>query len=420
MFDLDRWTEIYQTLAKNKLRTALTAFGVFWGIFMLIIMLGAGRGLKNGVQKGMGDMATNSMFMWTQRTSMPYKGFPRGRFYNFNNEDTRAMLQQIPEISQIAPRIQGYAQDGNNNVVRNERTGAYTIQGDMPAYNIIDPVKVTKGRFLNPNDVNLNRKVAVLGKKVVADLYNADEDPINSYIRLQGVYFQVIGVFESRKNDNQAEYDNQNIIIPFTTLQKTYNYGDAVGWYSITAKKGIPVSQMEAKIKQFLMKRHDIHPEDIRAIGSWNVEKEFTKMNNLFTGIAGLIWIVGIGTLLAGVIGISNIMLVVVRERTKEIGIQRAIGARPAVIIGQILTESTILTLIAGYGGLVAGVAIVEMVNYFLSMSGGSTGMFANPEVDFSIAVTALFIIVLCGLLAGIIPARKAIKIKPIEALRYE
>lgn len=420
MFDLDRWTEIYQTLAKNKLRTALTAFGVFWGIFMLIIMLGAGRGLKNGVQKGMGDMATNSMFMWTQRTSMPYKGFPRGRFYNFNNEDTRAMLQQIPEISQIAPRIQGYAQDGNNNVVRNERTGAYTIQGDMPAYNIIDPVKVTKGRFLNPNDVNLNRKVAVLGKKVVADLYKADEDPINSYIRLQGVYFQVIGVFESRKNDNQAEYDNQNIIIPFTTLQKTYNYGDAVGWYSITAKKGIPVSQMEAKIKQFLMKRHDIHPEDIRAIGSWNVEKEFTKMNNLFTGIAGLIWIVGIGTLLAGVIGISNIMLVVVRERAKEIGIQRAIGARPAVIIGQILTESTILTLIAGYGGLVAGVAIVEMVNYFLSMSGGSTGMFANPEVDFSIAVTALFIIVLCGLLAGIIPARKAIKIKPIEALRYE
>ncbi|HML85108.1 MAG TPA: ABC transporter permease, partial [Bacteroidales bacterium] len=389
-------------------------------IFMLIIMLGAGRGLKNGVQKGMGDMATNSMFMWSQRTSMPYKGFPRGRFYNFNNEDTRAMLQQIPEISQIAPRIQGYAQDGNNNVVRNERTGAYTIQGDMPAYNIIDPVKVTKGRFLNPNDVNLNRKVAVLGKKVVADLYKADEDPINSYIRLQGVYFQVIGVFESRKNDNQAEYDNQNIIIPFTTLQKTYNYGDAVGWYSITAKKGIPVSQMEAKIKQFLMKRHDIHPEDIRAIGSWNVEKEFTKMNNLFTGIAGLIWIVGIGTLLAGVIGISNIMLVVVRERTKEIGIQRAIGARPAVIIGQILTESTILTLIAGYGGLVAGVAIVEMVNYFLSMSGGSTGMFANPEVDFSIAVTALFIIVLCGLLAGIIPARKAIKIKPIEALRYE
>ncbi|MCE1168667.1 MAG: ABC transporter permease [Sphingobacteriia bacterium] len=420
MFDLDRWTEIYQTLAKNKLRTALTAFGVFWGIFMLIIMLGAGRGLEHGIQKGMGDMATNSMFMWTQRTSMPYKGFPRGRFFNFNNEDTRAMLQQIPEISQIAPRIQGYAQDGNNNVVRNERTGAYTIQGDMPAYNIIDPVKVTKGRFLNPNDVNSNRKVAVLGKKVVADLYKADEDPINTYIRLQGVYFQVIGVFESRKNDNQAEYDNQNIIIPFTTLQKTYNYGDAVGWYSITAKKGIPVSQMEAKIKQFLMKRHDIHPEDTRAIGSWNVEKEFTKMNNLFTGIAGLIWIVGIGTLLAGVIGISNIMLVVVRERTREIGIQRAIGARPAVIIGQILSESTILTLIAGYAGLVAGVAIVELVNYLLSMSGGNTGMFANPEVDFSIAITALIVIVFCGLIAGIIPARKAIKIKPIEALRYE
>lgn len=420
MFDLDRWNEIIQTLKKNKLRTFFTAFGVFWGIFMLMIMLGAGEGLRKGVSTGMGDLATNSMFMWTQQTSMPYKGFPRGRNYNFNNDDTKALLDNVQEIEYIAPRLQGYGGDGTNNVVRGERTGGYTIQGDYPAYNLIDPMNVLKGRFLNENDITDYRKVAVIGTKVVNDLFKPDEEPLGQYLRIQGVYFQIIGVTSSKKNDRQGEQDNQTIIIPFTTLQRTYNYGDVVGWYSITAKKEHSVADMEEKIKAFMRSRHGIHPDDKRAIGSFNVQNEYTKMTRLFAGIAGLIWIVGIGTLLAGVIGISNIMLVVVRERTKEIGIQRAIGASPWNIMSQIITESVFLTTFAGYFGLAAGVGVIELVNKALAAQANTGAMFRDPSVSFNLAVMALSILVLSGIFAGIIPARKAVRVKPIDALRFE
>lgn len=420
MFDLDRWQEIYITLKKNKVRTFFTAFGVFWGIFMLIIMLGSGNGLQNGANAGFGDMATNSMFMWTQQTSMPYKGLPRGRYYNFDNSDTRALTDQIPEIEYIAPRLQGWAGEGGNNVIRAERTGAYTIQGDYPAYNLIEPLNILKGRFINQGDIDEKRKICVIGERVKNELFNKDEDPIGQYIQVQGVYFQVCGIFSSRKKDRQAEQENQTVMLPFTTLQKTYNYGDRVGWYSITAKKGIAVSSMEEKIKSLMRQRHKIHPDDKRAVGSFNLENEYLKMQRLFSGISILVWIVGIGTLMAGVIGISNIMLVVVKERTREIGVQRAIGASPWIIVSQIIMESVILTSFAGYFGLVAGVGVLEAVNMAISGMNTETMMFANPGVSFQVAVTALIILVFSGALAGIIPARKAVTIKPIDALRYE
>ena len=420
MFDIDRWQEIYSALKKNKLRTFFTAFGVFWGIFMLIIMLGSGEGLQNGVNQGMGDMATNSLFMWTRRTTIPYKGFPRGRFFRFKNNDTKALIDNIPEIENIAPRLQGWGGDGNNNVIRKERTGAFTIQGDYPEYNIIDPVEIIKGRFINYNDIRDKRKVAVIGTRVFNEMFAPDEDPINQYLRIQGVYFKVIGMFKSKKNDQQADRENQQIFLPFTTLQKTYNYGDMVGWYSITAKKDFSVSLVEEKAKTLLKSRHNIAPNDDRAIGSFNVETEFKKMTNLFAGINGLIWIVGIGTLLAGVIGVSNIMLIVVKERTKEIGIQRAIGATPINIISQIITESVFLTSIAGYFGLAIGVGVLELINYLLIKTGDDTSMFANPEVDFNKAITALIILIISGAFAGLIPAKRAVSIKPIDALRDE
>ena len=420
MFDLDRWQEIFSTLKKNKLRTFFTAFGVFWGIFMLIIMLGSGKGLHNGVSTGMGDMATNSMFMWTRRTTVPYKGFPRGRFYRFRNNDTQALIDNIPEIEHIAPRLQGWGGNGDNNVIRGERTGAFTIQGDYPAYNIIDPVKILSGRFINKIDIDEKRKIAVIGIRVVDEMFKPGENPIGQYLRIQGVYFKVAGTFQSKKNDHGAERENQQICIPFTTLQKTYNYGDIVGWYAITAKSNSSVSLVEEKAKALMKTRHRISPDDDRAIGSFNVESEFKKMTNLFAGINGLIWIVGIGTLLAGVIGVSNIMLIVVKERTKEIGIQRAIGATPLNIITQIITESVFLTTLAGYLGLTIGVGIVELVNYILVKSGADTAMFNNPEVDFDKAITALTVLVIAGALAGFIPAKKAVSIKPIDAIRNE
>lgn len=420
IFDLDKWHEIYFALRKNPLRTFFTAFGVFWGIFMLIIMMGAGKGLYNGASKDLGDMSTNSVFMWTRRTTLPYQGFPRNRSYRFNNDDTKALVDNIPEIKYIAPRLQGWSSDGNNNVIRGDRTGAFNIQGDYPEINYIDPVNITKGRFINYNDIDNKRKVAVIGLRVYNEMFESGEEPIGQYLKIQGVYFKVVGLFQSKKNDQQADRENQAIFIPFTTLQQVYNYGDVVGWYSITAKDDVHVAVVESKAKALLRKRHHIHPDDDRAIGSFNMDKEWSKMTNLFTGIRGLIWIVGIGTLLAGVIGVSNIMLIVVKERTKEIGIQRAIGAPPLLIIMQIIIESVLLTSFAGYFGLAIGVGLLELVNYFLVSSGASSNMFTNPSVDFDKAVMALSILVVSGIFAGMIPARRAISIKPIDALRDE
>lgn len=386
---------------------------------MLAIMMGSGTGLEHAVYRDMGDMATNSVFVWTQRTTMPYKGFDRGRYYNFRNSDTEALIEKIPEIKYIGPRIQGRTRNDNNNVVRGERTGAFTIQGDYPAYNLIDPVGVRQGRFINELDISQNRKVCVIGNRVRNEMFSPDEDPIGHYLRIQGVYFKVVGVFASTK-PHRGEYEDQVIYLPFTTLQRTYNYGDIVGWYSITSEDNVPVSVVEEKAKALLRQRHSIHPDDERAVGSFNLENEFNKMNSLFAGINGLIWIVGIGTLLAGVIGVSNIMLIIVKERTKEIGIQRAIGATPWSIISQVIMESVILTTIAGYVGLVLGVGIVEGVNYLLVTTGADGSMFTNPEVNFSVAVKALEVLVVAGILAGLVPAYRAVSMKPIDALRNE
>lgn len=420
-FDADKWQEIYFALKQNKLRTFFTAFGVFWGIFMLIIMLGSGKGLNNGATQGMGDMATNSMFMWTQQTTVPYKGFPRGRRYSFNNDDTKALRDNIPEIEYIAPRLQVFSRgDNSNNVVRGERTAAFTIQGDYPEYNLIDPCNILQGRFINDLDIEEKRKNVVIGTRVLEEMFEISESPIGENLRIQGVYFKVVGVFSSKKNDRQAEQENSQIVMPFTTMQQTYNMGDRVGWYSITAKEGYSSSVVLDKAKELMKTRHSIAPNDDRAIGSFNLEEEFRKMTTLFTGIDGLIWIVGIGTLLAGVIGVSNIMLIVVKERTKEIGIQRAIGATPILIKTQIILESVLLTTIAGYVGLVLGVGLLELINNILIQTNASTDMFNNPSVDFNKAIFALAILIISGALAGLIPAQRAVQMKPIDALRDE
>lgn len=418
--DADKWQEIFYALKQNKLRTFFTAFGVFWGIFMLIIMLGSGKGLRNGTTQGMGDFATNSMFMWTQQTTIPYKGFPRGRRYNFNNDDTQALKDNIPEIQYIAPRLQVFTRGENNNVVRGERTAAFTIQGDYPEYNLIDPANIEQGRFINRLDIEQKRKNVVIGTRVYQEMFEMGEDPIGESIRIQGVYFKVVGVASSKKNNRQAEQENSQIVMPFTTMQQTYNMGNRVGWYSITAKEGISASLILEQATEIMKTRHSISPDDDRAVGSFNLEEEFRKMTTLFSGIDGLIWIVGIGTLLAGIIGVSNIMLIVVKERTKEIGIQRAIGATPLLIKTQIILESVFLTTMAGYIGLAMGVGVIELINNILISSGASTDMFHNPQVDFNKAISALIILVFAGGLAGLIPAHRATQMKPIDALRDE
>jgi putative ABC transport system permease protein len=391
---------------------------------MLVIMLGSGKGLKNGAYDGMGGFATNSAFVWAQRTTMPYKGFKKGRHYDFTNSDTKALRDQIPELETIAPRLQPrFWRNESNNVVRGLKTGAFNIFGDFPEFNKIDPVTILQGRYINNEDIQLKRKVAVIGVRVKDVLFEPKENPIGDYIRIKGVYFMVVGVYKSQHKGGQAEWQETTIDLPLTTLQQTYNYGDAVGWYGITSRSDVPVSVVEEKVKDLLRRRHFIDPTDKEAVGSFNVEKEFKKMNVLFLGINVLVWIVGIGTLLAGVIGVSNIMLIIVKERTKEIGIQRAIGAKPGNIISQIIMESVFLTSLAGYLGLLLGVFVIELLNYGLekaSAGRSEESMFTRPEIDFSVAITALLILIICGALAGLIPAKRAINIKPIDALRYE
>ncbi len=420
IFDIDNWQEIFSSLKKNKVRTFFTSFGVFWGIFMLVVMIGSGNGLKNGVMDDFGDFATNSFFMWTQRTSMPYKGFNRGRRFNFHNEDVKYLKDNVPEIGLIAPRLQAGGYRGASNVVRGKETGAFNIYGDTPEFNKINPYTIVKGRFLNHKDLTDKRKVAVIGTSVVDILFKPGEEPIGEYIRIQGVYFKVVGVIKSRQKGNEAERDENSIFLPFTTMQKTYNYGDIIGWFAITSKDNVPASEAEEKTIKVLKQKYKIHPDDTQAIGHFNVEKEFKKMNGLFGGINMLIWIVGAGTLLAGAIGVSNIMLIIIKERTKEIGVKRALGATPAEIVVQIILESVFLTALAGIIGMTIGVALLAAINYFMINNNIEADMFLNPEISFKTAVSALVILILSGVFAGLIPARRAISIKPVEALRDE
>lgn len=417
MIDIDKWNEIFSALKKNKLRTFLTAFGVFWGIFMLVIMLGSGNGLENAVFYNMGDFATNSCFMYTRETSIPYKGFPRGRRFNFTNSDTKALRQQIQKIKYLSPRLRDESGTEGDNAVRGNKAGAFSIMGDAPDWNKIDPVNITAGRYLNEIDILEKRKVIVIGKTVVNELFKTGENPIGQTIRISGIYFTVVGTFKSKKSGQRAENEEQNIHMPYTTLQRIYNYGDVVGWYGIVTYDNVPVSYVEEKSKQILKKRHAVHPDDDRAIGSDNVEEEFKKLHGLFFGISTLIWIVGIGTLMAGVIGVSNIMLVIVKERTKEIGIQRALGAKPVEIIRQIINEAVFLTSVAGCIGLAAGVWLIELINKAIGEGGD---MFRNPEVNFNIAVVALVVLIISGAFAGMLPATRAVRVKPIDAIRDE
>lgn len=419
MLDRDLWQEVFHILKKNKTRTVLTGFGVFWGIFMLVVMLGAGKGLENGVFYGVGDLALNSLFIWTNSTTKPYEGFDRGRYWYFTNEDTQALLDNIHEIEVLAPRL-NYMR-GDIEIFRNNRSDTFRIMGDTPEYLKIEPLTGVSGRFINNKDLKERRKVIAIGQRVREVLFEPDEEPLGKYLKINGIYFQVVGVFKSRRPPNNGgDSQNKTILMPFTTLQQAQNRGNYVGYYAVLARPGIQVKALEEKMKRFLAKRHKVSPDDNLAFGTDNIEEEFQDLNNLFTGITLLSWIVGTLTLFAGVIGTSNIMLVIVKERTKEIGIQRALGATPVRIIRQIVTESIFLNTVAGYVGLLLSAGLVELIAYILRKGQVETFFFHNPEVDLKVVTLALIILIISGAIAGFLPARRAIAIKPIDALRSE
>jgi len=421
MFDRDKWAEILEALTANTFRTILTAFGVFWGIFILVILLAAGKGLENGVKKGFAGMATNTMFMWTQATSKPYKGLPKTRQFNFQNSDVQALKEKFPDLLYVSPRNQLGGFRGANNVVRGTKTAAFNVYGDYPEYVNQESMDIVRGRFVNYQDIELNRKVAIVGQGVINGLYEKAEEVIGTYIKVNGVNFMIVGVYKSKSNNNgDAESAQKNIFVPFTAFQQAFNYGDKVGWMALTANDNASITDLKPKILDFLKSRHSISPDDERAIGNFDLFAEFSKILGLFSILKFIAYFVGTLVLLSGVIGISNIMLIVVKERTKEIGIRRALGATPAAIRSQILLEAIFLTISAGMFGIAVATGVLVIVNKVLDSMPSEGMMFANPSVDLSVVFFALIILVGSGLLAGFIPAQTAIKVKPVDALRTE
>jgi len=415
-FDLDRWVEIWFTITHNKSRSFLTAFGVFWGMFMLVVMVGAGVALQRGMSSQIEGFATNSCFIWADQTTEPYKGFKKGRSWNMENEDIPMLLNKVPEIQYLAPVLFGDA-GGKNNVTRNEKAGSYSIKGNSPAYNEIDESKMIYGRYINDIDMVEKRKVCILGERVYEVLFPKDENPIGKSIQVNGIYFQVIGVARHTSHINIGGEAEESVVLPFSTMQQAFNQGNVVHFMAVTAKPGIKVKVIEDKIHAAMKAKHNIAPNDAKAVGGFNIEDQFNMFLYLGIGIGVLIWVVGLGTLFAGAVGVSNIMLVTVRERTKEIGIRRALGATPTDIIRQILSESIVLTLIAGISGLMFGVGLLSLVGIALSQG---DQFFKDPQISFSVAIGALFILLVIGTLAGFIPANRAMNIKPIEAIREE
>ncbi|UPZ17400.1 ABC transporter permease [Flavobacterium humidisoli] len=421
MFKKDNWDEILQALTANPFRTILTAFGVFWGIFILVILLAAGNGLENGIKKGFDGIATNTMFMWSQTTSKAYKGLPKTRRYDFRNSDVTALKAALPDLLYVSPRNQLGDFNGTNNVVRGTKTSAFTIYGDYPELIKQQPMDIIKGRFVNQQDIEQKRKVCVIGKGVISELYGKEEEAVGTYIKINSINFMVVGVYKSKQQGGNAEQEQKNIFIPFTTFQQAFNYGDKVGWMALTAKDETSITDLKPKILEIIKALHSINPTDDRAVGNFDLYEQFNKVQSLFNILKVIAYFVGTLVLISGVIGISNIMLIVVKERTKEIGIRRALGATPGAIRGQILSESIFLTIISGMLGIAVATGIIALLNMALdSMPQGENTMFANPTVDLGVVFVALIILVGSGLLAGFIPAQTAINVKPVDALRTE
>ena len=421
MFSRDKWNEIIESLTSNVFRTILTAFGVFWGIFILVILLAAGNGLENGVKQGFSGIATNSMFMWAQTTTKPYEGLPKGRRYNFKVSDVKAIDQNVEGLKYISPRNQLGGFGGANNVTRGLKSGAYNVYGDYPEIINQEPMNIVKGRFINQNDIDNKRKVAVIGTGVQKGLYDYGEEVLGSYVKVQGVNFMVIGMYEkTSSNRGDIEEAQKQIFVPFTAFSQAFNMGNRVGWMAITADDNNSITNLKSEVFEVIKKRHRINPEDDSAIGNFDLFEMFSKVNGLFVALNAVAYIVGILVLISGVIGISNIMLIVVKERTKEIGVRRALGATPWQIRGQILLESVFLTMIAGMAGITFATIIIYILNIVFDPATTPDTMFLNPSVDFVTVLVALGILIFSGLLAGFIPAQNAIRVKPVDALRTE
>ena len=408
MFNREIWNEIFATISANRLRTFLTAFSVAWGIFILIILLGAGQGLRNGAQKQFESDAVNSIWINGGTTSIAYAGFQPGREIELNNEDYNSTHIKSPENKITAASVG----EGNKTLVYKNKNGSFFTRSCMPDHDYLENCKIVEGRFVNNNDIDQVRKVAVIGLPVQEALF-VNEKPIGKYISVDGIPFKVIGTFT-----DPGRGDNDRIYIPVSTMQRAFNGQNKLNviWLSTGDATIEAGNSLADEIKNELARKYQFDPKDANAINVYNNSVEYERIMNMLNGIKLFVWIIGIGTLIAGIVGVSNIMMIAVKERTKEIGVRKAIGATPSSIIGMIIMESVLITSVAGYLGLMAGVGILELAKKFMPPS----DFFLNPEVNFNIAIAATVLLIIAGGCAGLFPALRAAHINPVIALRDE
>jgi len=411
---LDGLQEILFTLRQNKLRTVLTAFGVFWGIFMLVLLLGAGRGMQNGIYEDFGSDVLDFIIVWTGETSLAFNGMGPGRKIQLKLADIQALEQQVPGIRLIS--AERFVDNGTITYARKNSNGQ--ILGVPDEYfRIKEDVPFNFGRKVNLLDLEESRKVVMIGTAVADRLFDKGVEPVGKEIRVRDVVMKVVGVFYDKGNRGQ---NSERVIMPLTTMQRIYGGGEITSNIWVRPEAGVDGFELEKQVVTLLKRRHDVSPDDNRGITSFNMAEPMKRVTGLFVGIDVFIWFVGLGTLTAGIVGISNIMIITVKERTKEIGIRKALGATPFHVVSTLLLESTLVTGIAGYLGLVIGVGLLELVAFALRSSGAQLPYFLNPSVDFQAAITAIFLLVGVGILAGLMPALRAAKITPTEAMRAD
>ena len=413
-FDVDSFREIADSLVRNKSRSLLTGFGVFWGIFMLLFLIGGGQGLKQMITSNFEGFATNTGILVSSQTSLPFKGFKEGRYWRLSYTDVDRLKQMMPELQTVTPVIS----TGGRDAVYGTNTSTASVRGIYADYQRIETPKIRYGRYLNDADILQERKVCVIGKRIYNDLFPDGGDPCGAFIRVGPVYYQVVGVDYSSGNISIGGRSDQSVLIPLPLAQKIYNRGRDVDLICTAAYSGIRMSDLEPRMRQIIAQQHQFDPSDKQAMVLINTEQMFALVDNLFMGVNFLIWLVGLGTILAGVIGVSNIMMVTVKERTTEIGIRRAIGATPRDILSQIILESIALTLVAGSFGIVFAVQLLRLMEKIVSLNPDNPA--ASFQIGFGLAVAAALLLTLLGVVAGMAPASRAMAIKPVDAMRDE
>lgn len=423
MFDSDFWQEVLQTIKKQKWRSLMTAFGVFWGLFMLMILIGAGMGFKGGLVGQLEQMPANSMAFACNLTSIPYLGLERDRVWNMDDGDIEAVRKEFPGALEDAVRLKFVPEIGNSvqTVVSEEGSDEASVGGVSAAYRLLSPQRIVAGRYINDFDINERRKVCVIGEDLARKLFPTIKEPVGHKVRIGDLSYDIIGITKKTNSlVNFGLHESRSVFLPITTAQQVYNQAGKADLLFLIFNDNYPSGEYTEQVARIIRSRHQIHPDDDIALSATDLKQQLNQFDVMLSGINALVWLVGLGTLLAGLIGISNIMMVTVKERTQEIGVRRALGAEPRTIIKQIICESMMLTFAAGIVGITVGLWVLTLINKATSASLSDGGFFSNPHVPFVAAISALFILVLGGLFAGWLPAKRALAIKAIEALREE